>query len=85
MSWDGDTQFREFFVNLVDFSEFGTQIVDALAKQIGNRGDIAIITTSFTAPNQSHWLIAIKKRLYDHLPGYPAPRYPRSGRKHRRS
>jgi len=69
MSWDGDTQFREFFVNLVDFDDFGRQLVSALAEETGPRGDIAIITTSFTAPNQSSWIAAIKRHLYATYPG----------------
>jgi rhamnose transport system substrate-binding protein len=69
MSWDGDTHFREFFVNLVDFEDFGSQMVDALAEETGPRGDIAIVTTSFTAPNQSSWIEAIKRRIYAKYPG----------------
>lgn len=69
MSWDGDTQFREFFVNLVDFDDFGRQLVQALAEETGPQGDIAIITTSFTAPNQSSWIAAIKRHLYAAYPG----------------
>lgn len=68
MSWDGDTQFREFFVNLVDFDDFGSQIVSALAEETGPKGDIAIITTSFTAPNQTSWIAAIKRQLYAAYP-----------------
>lgn len=68
ISWDGDTRQREFFVNLVNFTDFGNQLVEALHEQIGNRGEIAIITTSFTAPNQSSWISAIKKHLYAKYP-----------------
>ena len=69
MSWDGDTKLRQFFVNLVDFDEFGSQIVEAMTAQTGPRADIAIITTSFTAPNQSSWIAAIKKYIYARYPG----------------
>jgi ABC-type sugar transport system substrate-binding protein len=68
MSWDGDAKFREFFVNLVDFQEFGTLMVEALQEQTGPTGNIAIITTSFTAPNQMSWIRAIKKHIYDKYP-----------------
>jgi ABC-type sugar transport system substrate-binding protein len=68
MSWDGDAKFREFFVNLVDFKEFGTQLVEALQEQTGPKGDIAIITTSFAAPNQMSWIKAIKKHIYAKYP-----------------
>lgn len=69
MSWDGDTQFREFFVNLVEFDDFARHLVDALREEAGAKGDIAIVTTSFTAPNQSSWIAAIKRQLYARLPG----------------
>lgn len=69
MSWDGDTNFREFFVNLVDFEEFGKQLVEAVAEETGPKANIAIVTTSFTAPNQSSWIAAIKKHLYAKYPG----------------
>jgi rhamnose transport system substrate-binding protein len=69
MSWDGDTRYREFFVNLVDFDEFGARLVDAVRDEVGPEGDIAIITTSFTAPNQASWIDAIKRRIYAKYPG----------------
>jgi rhamnose transport system substrate-binding protein len=69
MSWDGDTKFREFFVNLVDFNDFGQQIVEALQEEVGPKGDIAIITTSFSAPNQASWIEAIKRYTYAKYPG----------------
>lgn len=69
MSWDGDADFREFFVNLVDFNDFGAQIVEAVREEVGISGEIAIITTTFTAPNQSSWIEAIKKATYAKYPG----------------
>ncbi|MFS8980121.1 substrate-binding domain-containing protein [Cupriavidus necator] len=69
MSWDGDTRLREFFVNLVDYDDFGIQIVDGLEREVGPKADIAILTTSFTAPNQSVWIQAIKRRIYAKHPG----------------
>lgn len=69
MSWDGDAKFREFFVNLVDFNDFGAALVEAMREEVGPQGDIALITTSFTAPNQSSWIAAIKKHIYAQYPG----------------
>ncbi|MGM9491708.1 substrate-binding domain-containing protein [Ideonella sp. YS5] len=69
ISWDGDTNRREFFVNLVDFEAFGSQLVEAVAKEIGPKGDIAIVTTSFTAPNQTSWIDAMKRTIYAKYPG----------------
>jgi len=69
MCWDADGDNREFFVNLVDYDAFGSRLVDALAKEAGARGDIAIVTTNFTAANQAHWIAAIKRNLYARYPG----------------
>ena len=69
MSWDGDSDFREFFVNLVDYEEFAAHIVDALTESIGKDGQIAVVTTSFTAPNQVRWIKEIRKALHEDYPG----------------
>ncbi len=63
ISWDGDADFRDFFVNLVDYDEFGKGLVEALVKEMGPEGDIAIITTSFTAPNQVMWIQGVEKHI----------------------
>ncbi len=63
MSWDADTNFREIFVNLVDYTVFGNHLVETLVQEMGPVGDIAIVTTTFSAPNQSRWIEAIKKTL----------------------
>lgn len=68
MSWDGDTGLREFFVNLVDFGDFGAQLVDAMADETGASGEVAVVTTSFTAPNQTSWIEAMKKRINARYP-----------------
>jgi rhamnose transport system substrate-binding protein len=68
MTWDADAALREFFVNLVDYDEFGSRLVEALVKEVGPRGDIAIITTSFTAPNQTRWIDALKRHVYARYP-----------------
>jgi len=68
MSWDGDSNQRESFVNLVDFEEFGAQLVEAMSREIGPKGDIAVVTTSFTAPNQNSWIGAMKRTIYAKYP-----------------
>jgi ABC-type sugar transport system substrate-binding protein len=68
MSWDGDTDFREFFVNLVDYDDFGMQITEAMVEQVGPEADIAVVTTTFTAPNQVRWIQSIKKHIYSKYP-----------------
>lgn len=68
MAWDADATPREFFVNLVDYTEFGRRLVEALVVQTGPRGEIAVVTTSFTAVNQVRWIQAIKRTLYARYP-----------------
>lgn len=63
LSWDGDADFRDFFVNLVNYDEFGKGLVEAMVKEIGPEGDIAIVTTTFTAPNQVMWIKGIEKHI----------------------
>lgn len=69
MSWDGDTDFRDFFVNLVNYDEFGEALVESLVVDIGKEGDIAIITTTFTAPNQVRWIEEIERVIKERYPG----------------
>ncbi|GAU09343.1 autoinducer 2 ABC transporter substrate-binding protein [Desulfoplanes formicivorans] len=68
MSWDADTGFREIFVNLVDYQKFGHNLVKTLVQQMGPRGQIAIVTTSFAAPNQSRWIEAIRQTIATSYP-----------------
>jgi rhamnose transport system substrate-binding protein len=68
MSWDGDANYREAFVNLVDYGQFGEGLVEAMVKEVGPDADIAIITTTFTAPNQVLWIEAIKKTIKEKYP-----------------
>jgi ABC-type sugar transport system substrate-binding protein len=69
MSWDADTNFREIFVNLVDYQQFGNNLVQTLVQQMGSQGRIAIVTTSFSAPNQSRWIKAIQQTISSFYPG----------------
>jgi rhamnose transport system substrate-binding protein len=68
MTWDGDANFRSFFVSLVDYTVFGNAVIDSLAKQINNEGKIAIVTTTLTAPNQVNWIKAINARIQEKYP-----------------
>jgi rhamnose transport system substrate-binding protein len=68
MSWDGDCSPREFFVNLVDYEEFGQRLVAALVDEVGTAGEVAIVTTSFDAPNQMSWIKAVRRTLYARYP-----------------
>jgi ABC-type sugar transport system substrate-binding protein len=69
MSWDGDTESREFFVNLVDYHTFGEKLAESMHRQVGDTADIAVIITNFTASNQVQWLKAVKRTIYKRYPG----------------
>lgn len=68
VSWDADADVRDIFVNLVDYATFGNAIIDSMAEQIGGKGDVAIITTTFTATNQVLWIEAIEARIAEKYP-----------------
>jgi rhamnose transport system substrate-binding protein len=69
MSWDGDANYREAFVNIVDPDQMGASFVEEMVKQIGDKGDVAIITSNFAATNQVRWIEGIKKTIAAKYPG----------------
>jgi ABC-type sugar transport system substrate-binding protein len=69
MSWDGDANERELFVQLVDPNAFGAALADQMADQVGETADVAVVTSTLTAPNQSAWLKGIKARIAEKHPG----------------
>jgi ABC-type sugar transport system substrate-binding protein len=68
ITFDADAMYRDLFVNLVDYKVFGESMLDSLAEQINNEGEIAIITTSFTSANQMNWYNAIEAKLKSNYP-----------------
>jgi rhamnose transport system substrate-binding protein len=47
---------RSWFVNQAEFNGIAKAMVDSLVAEIGDSGSFAIVTSSFTAPNQSRWI-----------------------------
>lgn len=47
---------REWFVNQAEFNGIAKAMIDSMAAEIGPDGSFAIVTSSFTAPNQSRWI-----------------------------
>lgn len=69
VTWDSDSASgRDLFVDLVDYDVFGNALIDATAKQIGEAGNVAIITTSFTATNQVNWIRVIEEKIASTYP-----------------
>jgi ABC-type sugar transport system substrate-binding protein len=52
----------------VDYDAFGAHLTEAMVEQVGPEADIAIVTTTFTAPNQVRWIQSIKKHIYSKYP-----------------
>ncbi len=47
---------RQWFVNRAEFNGIAKTLVDAIAKEIGEDGSFAIVTSTFTTPNQARWI-----------------------------
>ena len=47
---------REWFVNQAQFNGIAKAMVDNMAKEIGEDGSFAIVTSTFTTPNQARWI-----------------------------
>ena len=47
---------REWFVNQAEFNGIAKALVDSMVAEIGPDGRFAIVTSSFTAPNQGRWI-----------------------------
>jgi ABC-type sugar transport system substrate-binding protein len=47
---------REWFFNQADFNAIGKTMMDSMAKEIGEDGGFAIVTSTFTTPNQARWI-----------------------------
>ena len=47
---------REWFVNQAQFNGIGKSMVDSMEAEIGDSGAFAIVTSTFTTPNQARWI-----------------------------
>ncbi len=47
---------REWFVNQAQFNGIGKTMIDAMAKEAGEDAAFAIVTSTFTTPNQARWI-----------------------------
>jgi len=53
---DASHDARQWFVNQAQFNGVAKAIMDNLAKEIGASGSFAIVTSTFTTPNQARWI-----------------------------
>ncbi len=47
---------REWFVNQAEFNGIAKAMMDSIAAEIGEDGKFAIVTSTFTTPNQARWI-----------------------------
>ena len=47
---------REWFVNQAQFNGIAKSMIDSMAKEIGEDKSVAIVTSTFTTPNQARWI-----------------------------
>ncbi|MCS7254160.1 MAG: substrate-binding domain-containing protein [Armatimonadota bacterium] len=72
LTWDADADAkrsrREFFCNQATFQDVGYSLVDEMVKQVGVNAQVAIVTSSLTAPNQNEWMKWMKRRMQAKYP-----------------
>ena len=47
---------RQWFVNQAEFNGIAKSLVDSMAAEVGDEGGVAIVTSTFTTPNQARWI-----------------------------
>jgi rhamnose transport system permease protein len=70
IAWDADAEpdARDFFVNQATPEGIGYALTDQAAKELGDRGEFAIITGALSSANQNEWITHIKARLAEKYP-----------------
>jgi rhamnose transport system substrate-binding protein len=64
VTYDSDApSCRALFVNQASTAAIGKSQIDLLAKQIGSKGDIAIVSAAASATNQNAWIGYMKQEL----------------------
>ncbi|HMM28009.1 MAG TPA: substrate-binding domain-containing protein [Aggregatilineaceae bacterium] len=61
---------REWFVNQATFNGMAKAMVDSMVEEVGEDGNVAIVTSSLTAPNQNRWIsemLAYAEKCYPDL------------------
>src|SRR6202021_410972 len=47
---------REWFINQAEFNGIAKAMIDSMAKEAGEDKSFAIVTSTFTTPNQARWI-----------------------------
>ena len=58
MGYDANSEpdARQWFVNQAEFNGIAKAMIDNMAAEIGEDGSFAIVTSTFTTPNQARWI-----------------------------
>jgi ABC-type sugar transport system substrate-binding protein len=62
---DSEPDARSWFVQQATPDGVAKALIDSLVAEVGKEADIAIVTSSLTAPGQNAWIAEIKKYLAD--------------------
>ncbi|MCW2764339.1 MAG: rhamnose transporter substrate-binding protein [Nocardioides sp.] len=65
---DTDPSCRDLYVNQADAAGIAKVQVDMIAQQIGDSGEVAILSAAANATNQNAWIDLMKKDLADNHP-----------------
>ncbi len=65
---DTDAEFRDLFINQADAAGIAKTQVDQITEQIGDEGEVAILSASANATNQNAWIELMKTDLADNHP-----------------
>jgi rhamnose transport system substrate-binding protein len=60
---DTDPEYRDLFINQASAEGIAKVQVDMIAEQIGDAGDVAILSAAANATNQNEWIDLMKKDL----------------------
>jgi len=63
VAFDSDTNCRQLFINQADTETIGRSQIQLLAKEMGYKGQFAILSAASTATNQNAWIGYMKKEL----------------------
>jgi rhamnose transport system substrate-binding protein len=67
IGYDAESQpdAREWFVQQATPDGIAKALIDSLVAEVGKEADIAIVTSSLSAPNQNAWIAEMKKYIAD--------------------
>ena len=68
VTFDSDTECRDLFVNQADAQGIADKQVELIADQIGDEGEVAILSAAANATNQNAWIDLMKTNLEENHP-----------------